>query len=254
MRYIFRTFILLIIILLINEKKIISNPFIDIGINNITKHNTVFKNNKTDSVFIDNNIFFLPHGQYYYTVSKKYNEINDFFIKEIIGGNIFVLFNWVKGIMFEKTNNCIKFKFDQNELYNSEISKKLVSLFDYWIGCMFSLIDNSIEINYEQFVSIDFNVSDKNTLFIHNVKGIKISNKVSMTDKIMGLLDVSRYKLLYHDGCVFLGVINPDKDEYFQYYVYTSLEDIASRGFAEVFKHSNQTIRTDLKPLVKLFF
>lgn len=234
-----------------------ANPFVDLKIFEL--HEKCLSSyteeiNKNDTVFINNNIFYLPYGQYYYTVSQKYNEINDNFIKDIIGGNVFVLFNWVKGLMFQKTSDCIIIKFSQDELYNSKISNKLISLFDIWVGYFCSIIDNTIEINYDQFVSIDFDTPDDNTLYIHNFKGIEIKNKITLSDKLMGLLDVSRYKLLYHNNCVFLGIVNPDKVEIFDYYVYTSIEDIGLRGFAEVFEHSNEEIRVELKPLVKSFF
>jgi hypothetical protein len=236
-----------------------ANPFFDLY--KITDRFHNFNNivispieNLKDSLFIDNDIFYKPDGEYYYSLSQKYYEINDNFIKEIIGGNIFVIFNWVKVLMFQKIDNSLKIKFSKDELYDSKISKKLISLFDTWLGYVCSIIDNSIEINYDQYVSIDYEITKDNTLFIHNVKGVQIKNKISMSNKLLGLLDISRYKLLYRNNCVFLGIVNTEKEEYFEYYVYTSITDIEKRGLNEVFSQSNEDIRKDLKPYVKCFF
>ena len=203
---------------------------------------------------IDNNIFFMPNGSYSFkNENEKKLEINESFFEEIISGNIFVIFNWIKILNFEKSSNKIKIKLNNEKVFGSEISRKFISLFNKFLFCFNNLINNKIEIKYDKNISIDYKVALK-TIYIKKIKGILIKNNISISDNLDKLLDISNYKLIYYNKYVFLGIVNPEKELFFDYYIYTSAEDVKERGFSEVFKQSNKNIRAELKPLVVNLF
>ena len=77
---------------------------------------------------------------------------------------------------------------------------------------------------------------------------------MNFSKKLFDLLDISRYKLIYQNKYIFLGIINPEKEQFFDYYIYTSIGDINNRGFSKVFEQSNKEVREKLRPLVKNLF
>ncbi len=199
---------------------------------------------------IDNNIFFMPNGTYSFSNNNQaISEINESFFEEIISGNVFVIFNWIKVLNIEKTSNKIIIDLNKEKMYDSEISKNFISLFNKFIFCFNNLINNKIEIQYDENISIDYK-TNVNIIYIKKISGIFIKNNISISEKLYNLLDISNYKLIYSDKYVFLGIVNPEKEHFFNYYIYTSIDDIKNRGFSEVFNQSNETIREKLKPLV----
>ncbi len=198
----------------------------------------------------NNNLFSLSDGKYVYSNNnQRFTEINEIFFKEIIGGNIFIIFDWLGFLTIEKNTEIIKVNLNKNREYVSEISKNFISIFNSFICFFNNLINNKIEIKYDKEISINYK-KETNTIYIKKISGITIKNHISNSKKLFNLLDFSHYKLIYHNNNVFLGIINPDKEHFFEYYIYTSIADINKRGFSEVFNQSNKKIREEIKPLV----
>ena len=200
---------------------------------------------------LDNTIFSMSDGNYTFFANKETNnEINENFFREIISGNIFVLLNWLNFFTIEKKNETIKIKTSQTH-HKTEISRNFISLF---ISYFNRLVDNRIAILYQEFITVDYKTETNNTIYIYEIAGITINNNMNFSEKLFNLLDISRYKLIYQNKYIFLGITNPEKEQFFDYYIYTSIDDINNRGFSEVFEQSNNEIRNKLKPFVKNLF
>lgn len=203
--------------------------------------------------FVDNELFFLANGRYYCKIEQKYNRIDKRFFEEIISGNLFVLFNWAKDLRIEKDSEKILISLGRESFHKSKVLKELGKVFNNWAIYVSAFINNSIVINYEEDVSIDYEI-DEGTLYIHKISGVTINHNFGIRGRFLDFLDIERYKLIYKDHCVFFGVSSDEIRQKFDYYVYTSIEDILDRGFSNVFKKSNEEIRQKMRPLVMSFF
>ena len=117
---------------------------------------------------LDNNIFAMPDVNYIFSENQEPNtEINENFFREIINGNIFTLFNWLNYFTIEKNNKTIKIKTSHTQ-HKGEVSRNFISLF---ISCFNRLIDNRIEIIYQEAVTINYKIEKNNTnIHIRNIR------------------------------------------------------------------------------------
>lgn len=203
---------------------------------------------------VNNSIFHLPDGKYVIENNNKIvSEIDEDFFQEIINGNIFIIFNWIESFEIDKKLTKIEIKTTHEGNHESSISGSFISIFNKLSGWLSNFIDKQVEIKYSKKITINHK-TEKNTIYIKNISGIEIKNNFLESEKIFSLLDVSRYKLIYHKEFIFLGVENSEKPQFFDYYIYTSANDLKNRGFSEVFNQSNQHIRKKLRPMVKNLF
>lgn len=203
------------------------------------------------------NILSLPNGTYH--IHNNTNALKTFdlrTVERLLQGDIFCL---MRGdFTITKTSSVITIGSGQSQNSVSQIAPEVLSLFSSWIPSRMM----SVSINMNMAPQIKIRYSKKGTIsYIHKIEGVDLAVDSCFSPKKLDmLLDCSRYRIIMYDHAGstlnFFGLIknhsSPDNVA-FDYFVYTSESDIQKRGVTDVFKRSNEAIRTLLRPLVHEF-